>query len=729
MSHRKKRQRVASSPVTPTNPTDDALFEAPTGKDGRNKDQQNRSLFVTSLAPETTNDDLTELFSQSFPIKHATAVLDIQTKKCRGYGFVTFADPDDAVRAKEEYDGSVLLEHTIKVEIAKPRLRGGEAGTRQSEPGQRSAGDDQIHGNGRISEYPTLPSKLIIRNLPWSIGKPEQLAALFESYGKVNKAILPFKRPGVLAGFGIVLMRGHKNAEKAIESVNGNVVDGRTVAVDWAVDRETWQARKNTVETELSGGLNDAVRDTSKPDEADSELMDSSSSGAQSEEETDKDEMEVQAAHETENSDDYSKLLFLRNIPFTATDDTLSEHFSEFGPVRYARVVLDRATERPKGTGFVCFYKSEDLDACLKGAPKTNAQKLVEGAKGETGGTRISHSILQNEEVDASGLYTMDGRVLQIARAVERSEANRLTVEGVARRFARDTDKRRLYLLSEGTIAVDSSLYQSLSPSERAMRDASAKQRKTLIESNPSLHLSLTRLSIRNIPRSVSSKELKELARKAIVGFATDVKGGRRQRLSREELQRGGVEMAEAERQRKAKAKGVVKQAKVVFESQDGGKVDESTGGGRSRGYGFIEYYTHRSALMGLRWLNGHAIDYKVIDTDGKKTPKTEIQDRKKRLIVEFAIENAQVVKRRNDREVAARETDKKESGLKFRASKMNSTADLKKRKLGQGKRVREASKMEASPHSKSSKGVKPPNEQNIIARKRIIRRKKAQSA
>ncbi|KAJ9626544.1 RNA recognition motif-containing protein [Taxawa tesnikishii (nom. ined.)] len=357
---------------------------------------------------------------------------------------------------------------------------------------------------------------------------------------------------------------------------------------------------------------------------------------------------------EKNKTEDKSSTLFVRNLPFSCTDEDLEDHFTQFGSVRYARIVIDHATERPRGTGFVCFYKKEDAEECLKGAPRQQAPKPADkGPKGQ-----VTHSILQNEDNDPSGKYTLESRVLQVAPAVNKSEATRLREEGVAYRNHRDRDKRRLYLLSEGTIPSNSPQYEKLSPSERTMREASMKQRKNLIESNPSLHLSLTRLSVRNIPRSVTSKDLKQLAREAVVGFATDVKAGKRQRLSKEELARGGEEMQEAEKDRRSRAKGLVKQAKIVFEGREGSKVDEKSGAGRSRGYGFIEYYTHRNALMGLRWLNGHAIDYSAIEKagKGKKLTQEVIQDRKKRLIVEFAIENAQVVGRRKEREGKAKE-------------------------------------------------------------------------
>ena len=85
-----------------------------------------------------------------------------------------------------------------------------------------------------------LPPKLIVRNLPWSIKEAEDLAALFRSYGKVKHAILPKRSPKTQTGFGFVVLRGRKNGEKAIQGVNGRVVDGRPLAVD-CVDKDTWE--------------------------------------------------------------------------------------------------------------------------------------------------------------------------------------------------------------------------------------------------------------------------------------------------------------------------------------------------------------------------------------------------------------------------------------------------------------------------------------------------------
>jgi nucleolar protein 4 len=694
MGERRKRQRLSedgTAAVTAT--SDDEPIPSTIGEKHRKETgaSARRSLFVRSLSATVTSESLTQLFSQNYPLKHATVVLDPITQQSKGYGFVTFTDADDAQKAKDEFHGHIFQGRKLKVEIAEPRHRDsdkkiglggkGKSGVLTEAHTAKKAREEKL-GEAR------KPPKLIVRNLPWSIKTSDQLAALFLRYGKVKHSTLP-KIKGTQAGFGFVMMRGKKNAEKALAAINGQVVDGRTLAVDWAVEKEVWEKQKtaddeveerdhaeNAIEEDeniSSDGQNIAGSGGPISFDTEDDVANFMKSHFNELEEEDEDEEEGQAEEdeddlegsrdedkdsvEEEDSDgegqthidsgkspritDNSSTLFIRNLPFTTLDSDLKEHFMQFGPVRYARVVMDRATDRPRGTGFVCFFNVDDADKCFRGAPRYQMTGANTTKKGDTAAPLAKHSILENEAADTSGMYTIDGRILQVARAVERDQAAKITEEGTKFRDHRDKDKRRLYLLSEGTVAAGTPLYAMLAPSEVKMREDSAMQRKKLIQNNPTLHLSLTRLSVRNIPRNITSKDLKALAREAVVGFAKDVKNGTRAQLSKEEEARGGEEMREAEKQRKAKGKGIVRQSKIVFEGREGAKVSEDSGAGRSRGYGFIEYSSHRWALMGLRWLNGHAVE----SAAGKK----------QRLIVEFAIENAQVVSRRKEREEKAR--------------------------------------------------------------------------
>ncbi|OJJ53048.1 hypothetical protein ASPSYDRAFT_94883 [Aspergillus sydowii CBS 593.65] len=677
--------------------------------------QPRRELFIRSLPASATTESLAEHFSQSYVIKHAVVVLDPKTKQSKGYGFVTFADVEDAQAALEELNGSTFEGKKIKVEYAQPRQRVVDEAAGKSMP---SAAALERKKEREQQKADTQPPKLIVRNLPWSIKTPDDLALHFRSFGKVKYITLP-KKGTQLAGFGFVVLRGKKNAEKALEAVNGKEVDGRTLAVDWAVEKEVWetqQKEEEQQEPEVKEESSDVDMDEGGVGLVDEDLDEAMNSEEDEEEEEDddiKDEDEEDEEVEQEDKEDErnASTIFIRNLPFTCDDETLYDHFTQFGPIRYARIVVDPETERPRGTGFVCFWKPENAQTCLQGAPKQQDPLAAEKEKGKKGSI-IKQSVLQNENADPTGKYTLDGRVLQISRAVSKSRATQLQEEGVSKRLVRDTDKRRLYLLNEGTISPNSTLYQQLSPSEIKMREDSFKQRQNFIRKNPSLHFSLTRLAVRNLPRHVTSKDLKHLAREAIVGFAKDAKEGIREPLSREEMDRAAEEMREADRLRKQKGVGIVRQAKIVFEGRDGSKVDEGSGAGRSRGYGFIEYYTHRHALMGLRWLNGHAIS-------PPKNVSEELKDRKKRVIVEFAIENAQVVKRRSELQ-ERRRNFKKDNKDEDAPQK----GDPKKNNRDSGSKGQKRKRSE----SNNGKSKEETEEQNKVAkRNRIIAKKRMQ--
>ncbi|KAK0646382.1 hypothetical protein B0T16DRAFT_413310 [Cercophora newfieldiana] len=762
----KKRQRDAEDvdAVVKEVVAQDEVANA-TLRSKRARTETNKSLFIRSLPPSATSESLTEFFSQHYPVKHATVVLDPKTKTSRGYGFISFADPEDAIEAKEKLNNHLLDGRRLRLDIAQPRHRDG--GKADSAIASRLV-EDKRKREEALAEARKAP-KLIVRNLPWSIKTSEQLSALFRSFGKVKFADLPNDK-GKLSGFGFVTLRGRKNAEKALEAINGKEVDGRTLAVDWAVDKITWDEQKKGDEAEEkeAPAKADKKTKTKKPKPAEDEddddmegmtqedkdlinffksqgenLESESEGGSDNEDDEDEDEEKDQDGEEDDDSDDggadlelsdvsdeeeeekpaprkttNETTLFIRNLPYTATDETLKAHFAQFGAVRYARVVKDRATDRPAGTGFVCFFNEEEFKACLKDAPRRTAAPAAS-----------KHSVLQDEAADPSGKYTMEGRVLQVTHAVDKEEATRLANEAIGGRNAKDKDKRRLFLLSEGSIPASSPLYQKLSATEIRMRETSAKQRKKMIQTNPSLHLSLTRLALRNIPRDMTSKDLKALAREAVVGFAKDVKEGRRQPLSKEENTRGGQADKEAEHRRKEKKKGVVSQAKIVFESSDGSKIAEDTGGGKSRGYGFIEYSSHRWALMGLRYLNGHALKNEA----GKH----------QRLIVEFAIENANVVQRRQqqfdrNKQFPAGKPGEK-SDKKFGAGKgrerdiHKSKSAWKEYKRGKEARAAEEAKKDGASEPPANKAAKKNADSKlalrtkIIARKRMMRKKKGE--
>lgn len=225
---------------------------------------------------------------------------------------------------------------------------------------------------------------------------------------------------------------------------------------------------------------------------------------------------------------------------------------------------------------------------------------------------------------------------------------------------------------------------ENLIAAEVEKRTQSFNARRLLLRSNPSLYVSRTRLSIRQLPLFVTERMLKRLAIHAVRTFQSEVRAGKRPPLTEDELTDPPADPDAEEEVEATKGKGKskgfdkkgrstgVKQAKIVRQ-QD--RVDPVTGKGRSRGYGFLEMEKHADALRVLRWANNSRDVGKLFDLwwkeeledlvkaekkkkEGKEEGrierlKAELEskaDKKPRgtLVVEFSIENIQVVKRRN---------------------------------------------------------------------------------
>jgi RNA recognition motif-containing protein len=45
--------------------------------------------------------------------------------------------------------------------------------------------------------------------------------------------------------------------------------------------------------------------------------------------------------------------IYVANIPWKATEDQLKQHFSAYGEVTSAKIIMDKVTQRSRGFGFV----------------------------------------------------------------------------------------------------------------------------------------------------------------------------------------------------------------------------------------------------------------------------------------------------------------------------------------------------------------------------------------
>lgn len=76
-------------------------------------------LFVSGLAWKMRWLQLREEFEKFGEVVFARVVLDNETGRSRGFGFVEFVNPEDAEKAKEAMNDTTLWEREIKVDFAK----------------------------------------------------------------------------------------------------------------------------------------------------------------------------------------------------------------------------------------------------------------------------------------------------------------------------------------------------------------------------------------------------------------------------------------------------------------------------------------------------------------------------------------------------------------------------------------------------------------------------------
>ena len=58
--------------------------------------------------------------------------------------------------------------------------------------------------------------------------------------------------------------------------------------------------------------------------------------------------------------------IYVGNLPFSATSESLNEMFSQFGTVDSAKIVMDRETGRSKGFGFVEMSSGDEAAAAIE---------------------------------------------------------------------------------------------------------------------------------------------------------------------------------------------------------------------------------------------------------------------------------------------------------------------------------------------------------------------------
>ncbi|KAG0141977.1 hypothetical protein CROQUDRAFT_98103 [Cronartium quercuum f. sp. fusiforme G11] len=89
-------------------------------------------LFVGDLAPEVSDDGLAAAFSKWPSFVKARVVRDKVTTKSKGYGFVSYKDPEDFMKAWKEMNGKYVGSRPIKISKATTKVASVNIGSKKA---------------------------------------------------------------------------------------------------------------------------------------------------------------------------------------------------------------------------------------------------------------------------------------------------------------------------------------------------------------------------------------------------------------------------------------------------------------------------------------------------------------------------------------------------------------------------------------------------------------------
>ena len=100
------------------------------------QNMSNSKLFVGNLSFNTTENDLQDTFAAHGTVQEVNLMMDRESGRPRGFGFVTMSAPEEAQAAIDALNGKTIDGRALTVNVAKPREERGNGERRQHSGGR-----------------------------------------------------------------------------------------------------------------------------------------------------------------------------------------------------------------------------------------------------------------------------------------------------------------------------------------------------------------------------------------------------------------------------------------------------------------------------------------------------------------------------------------------------------------------------------------------------------------
>jgi len=238
------------------------------------------SLYVGDLHPDVTESMLFEKFSTAGPVLSIRVCRDAITRRSLGYAYVNFQQPADAERALDTMNFDIVANKPIRIMWS------------QRDPSIRRSGAGNI----------------FIKNLDKHIDT-KSIYDTFSMFGSILSCKVACDIEGNSKGYGFIHFETEESAQKAIEKVNGMLLDGKKVFVGKFMPRSA------------------RLREMG------------------------------------EGSSVYTNV-YVKNFGEELDRESLEKLFSQFGPILSCAVMTD-SEGKSKGFGFVAFEHAEDAEKAV----------------------------------------------------------------------------------------------------------------------------------------------------------------------------------------------------------------------------------------------------------------------------------------------------------------------------------------------------------------------------